>query len=911
VYGGGPGRARSSLVGRSAELERLHDLYRQTCAGGGAVAVVWGEAGVGKTRFLDEFATIAAEQGARVGRADCFEHICPPFAPICEAFATLGLPEPFAIGVAAPPSPSEIETEKYKSFLAAVQSLRAVAGASPIFVSIDDLQWADLASIEFLAFLARRLGGSRVLILASIRCDNWERDRARADALDRLLRDGVARLDIKPLTDDEMRHLVANLWPAGVPAQPTQVERVCALAEGKPYFAEELVSSALVAEGGLHINAAPLSIRAGVLARFEQLTHEARPVLLRAAVIGRTFDAELLARVTDRTSPEVFDVLAAACTAQLVGESRDSPGHFAFRHAITREIIYRELLSAERETIHGEVAQCLEQTPSGDVVQLAHHWAAAGNRERAAAAYEKVGDHAVARSAYRDAAVAFARAAETQSGEDSQRYASLCEKLSRALSINGELSDACAWGERAVEAYLAAGDRRQALAFALFLARRYGDAGRQEDGISIVGRTLPLLDEGDDQGLRYGAYVTLARLEAQRGDADAALRQLAAAESTAGEHVLEERHLFYDFRADVRATKGQLALARADSLEAIRLARQIGNAERLSITLNNYARFAFFAGRMDDAIAAYQEALDLTEREHLGRAAAIVTTSLAFVYLLTGDLEAARRLHQRSLEGSGGPIMESGAASIGVRLAFLQMDDERVADDSITDAIAVAFRSGAESIGPLAGSVAAYYDAIGRRSEADQLRSRALAQIRGANLALWLLDQLATSNDAAEVTKARSLIQGAAADPDHAVARAHLALFDARVAQRAGDAQAAKTLGADAAARFESIDWPWERAQALEIAGHFAEAGALYSRHGYTRDERRLAEARRRARHRAGADRLTPRESEVAHLAVEGRSNREIAEILAIGERTVETHIAAIFDRFDLNSRRELSRVLE
>jgi DNA-binding CsgD family transcriptional regulator len=911
VYGGATSRARSSLIGRSAELEQLHELYRHAGGGTGAAAVVWGEAGVGKTRLLDEFALLAARQGARVGTADCFEHICPPYAPICEAFAALGLPEPFAIGGAAATSTSAIEIQKYNAYLAAAQSLRGAGSASPILVCIDDLQWADLASIEFLAFLARRLGGARVLVLASVCCDDWERDHPRAEAIDRLFHDGVARLDIKPLDDDRMQDLVVNLWPADVPVQASQVERVCALAEGKPYFAEELVSSALVAGGSLQINAAPLSIRAGVLARFEQVPQEARRVLLRAAVIGRTFDASLLARVTDRSSSDIFDALACACKAQLVNESRESPGQFAFRHAITREIIYRELLSAEMQAIHAEVAECLEQTASPDVVQVAHHWTTAGDRKRAAAAHERAGDHAVARSAYRDAAVAFARAAEAPASEDSKRYASLCEKLSRALSINGELRDACAWGTRAVGAYIASGDHRQALAFALFLARRYGDAGQPADGIATIARTLPLLEEGDGRGLRYGAHITLARLEAQRGDPDAALTRLTEAESTPGEHALEERHLFYDFRADVRATKGQLGLACADSLEAIRLARQIGSAERLSLTLNNYARFAFFAGRMDEAIAAYEEALDLTQREHLGRAAAIVTTALAFVYLLTGDLKAARRLHERSLESSGGPVMESGAASIGVRLAYLQMDDKQVADDAITDATAVAFRSGPESIGPLAGSVAAYYDAIGRRFEAGQLRSRALTLVRGANLAWWLLDQLAPSKDAAEVGKARSLLAQAAADPDHMVARAHLTLFDARVAQRAGNAAAAKTLARDAAEVFDNIGWPWERAQALEIAGRFADAGALYSRHGYTRDARRLAEARRRVRHRAAADHLTPRESEVARLAVEGRSNREIAELLSIGERTVETHIAAIFDRFDLTSRRELARVLE
>ncbi len=554
MYGGAASRARSSLVGRSAELERLHDLFRHACAGAGAAAVVWGEAGVGKTRLLDEFSKLAAESGARVGTANCFEHVCPPFAPLCEAFATLELSEPFQIGAAAESSTSDIETGKYKSYTAAIQALRNAGSASPILISIDDLQWADFASIEFLAFVARRLRDARVLILASIRSDDLERDRPRAEALERLHRDGGARLDIEPLSDDEMRRLVTELWPAEVPAQAGQIERVCALAEGKPYFAEELVHSALVSEGSLQINTAPLSIRAGVLARLEYLPHDAQRVLYRAAVIGPTFDTGLLRRVTHRSSSELFDLLARASEAQLVSESRNSPGHFSFQHAMTREIIYRELLSAETQAIHAEVAECLEQTASGDAVALAHHWTAAGDRERAAAAHERVGDQAAARSAYHDAAIAYRRAAGAQASDRPKRSASLCEKLSRALSINGELTDACAWGELAVKAYRDAGDHRQALTFAFFLARRYGDAGRQDDGITIVARTLPLLAESRDRDLRYGAHVTLARLEAQRGRGDAALRQLAAAESTPGEHVVEERHLFYDFRADVRST---------------------------------------------------------------------------------------------------------------------------------------------------------------------------------------------------------------------------------------------------------------------------------------------------------------------------------------------------------------------
>ena len=860
--------------------------------------------------MLDEFAMLAAEAGARVATASCFEYFCPPFTPLYEVFAALGLAIPFECGPSAS-LPASAEAAKYQSFVAAAEALRTFARVSPIIMSLDDLQWADFASLEFLAFLARRLNKARVLVLASVRSDNLERDRVRLEAVEKLRHDGAATVTVAPLPDDEMRRLVVNLWPGNVAADAAAIGRVCALAEGKPYFAEELVHSVVLEESGLVVDSAPLSIRAGVLTRFEQLSEDAQRVLLYASVIGRTFGAELLAQSTSLSVVQLGDVLARARRAQLIEEMRDAPAQFAFRHAITREILYRELLTAQAQAIHAEIAEYLERD-EGDAAQRAYHWSAAGDREHATAAYEIAGDVAAARNAYRDAEVAYRHAVDTCSGNSRKRYATLCEKLSRALSINGELTDACAWGKCAVETYVRDGEYAPAIALALFVARRYGDAGRQEEGVAIAQMAMALLTEHDNPELRYGAHVAIALLEAQQGHRDAALAELVVAESVGGEHSLEERQLFYGVRADVRATAGQLVVAIGDSLEAVRLARRIGNAERLSITLSNYARFAFFGGRTDAAMAAYCEAIDLVEREHLGRAAAIVTRALAFVSLLTGDLEAARRALERSLEISGGVVAETAAASLGLRLAYLRDDDEQAEGYATLDVIERAFASGqTDSIGPLAGSVAAYYDATGKQDRAAVLRSRALSQIRGVNAALWLLDQLATSSDADEVVQARALLDRAARDSDHAVARAHLALFDARVARQTGNVRAAKVLARDAAERFKKIGWRWEEAQALEIAGRSAEALKLYEKHGYLRHARRLAEARRRARHRAGADRLTPRESEVARLAIEGKSNREIAELLSIGERTVETHIAAIFDRFDLTSRRQLGGLVD
>jgi DNA-binding CsgD family transcriptional regulator len=908
LYGGPTGRFQSPLIGRSAELDELRALYARACAGAGGAAILWGEAGVGKTRLLDEFGSFGAENGARIGAAPCFESLCPPFAPIQEAFAKLGLRKPLAGEAASPHGPSE--AVKYREFLSAADTLREAP--APLVLTFDDLQWADFATLEFLAFLTPRLTDSRVLVLGVVRSEHLERDHARAAALANVCHHGAVMLRIDPLSEGDMRVLLTRLWPKGKTLEGPEIKRLCALAEGKPYFAEELVNSALAARDERSFAPPPLSIRAGVLARFQRLTPDERNILVYASVIGRTFDAALLAELSAGSFASVCDMLAQACALQLVREVREHIGQFAFRHAITREILYRELLTAQASSIHAQVAECLSRHSDVDASRLAYHWAAAGHHGRASEAYELAGDAASARYAYRDAAIAYRNAVDGRSPDDRERYAGLCEKLSRTLSINGELGDACAWGQRGVDAYAGARDYIRATRLALFVARRYADAGRQQEGIAAARSATQFFENFDDPELRYSAHVTLARLHVQQEQPAAALAELAAAESSPGERAPEERHMFHDVRGDVRAITGRLGLALAEKMEAIRLARGIGNAERLSITLSNYARFAFFAGRTGEAIAAYREALDLIEREHLGRAAAIVMRALAFVYLLTGELECAQRTLDRSLEMSGGVVAQTTVASIGVRLAYLRGDDELVRCYGTDDAIDLAFRSGQpESIGPLAGSIAPYYDAIGRRADATELRSRALVQIQGANLALWLLDQVATSDAASEVARARSLLDHAAGDPEHAVARAHLKLFDARVARAGRKIAAAKSLALDAAARFETIGWPWERAQALELAGRYADALALYQRHGYLRHARDLEQARRRTRHRAGAHRLTPREVEITRLAAQGTSNRSIAAQLFISERTVETHIAAIFDRFDLTSRRQLHALLD
>jgi DNA-binding CsgD family transcriptional regulator/tetratricopeptide (TPR) repeat protein len=904
LYGGTAHRARSPLIGREAAIAELRGLYGRACARTGSIVLLWGEAGVGKTRLLDEFVALATSAGARAGSASCFQDLCPPFAPLREAFSELSLPTPFEVAPAGA-SPSEAQAKRYRDFVAAAAAL--ATSSVPTLLGIDDLQWADFATLEFLAFLAHRLKGANVVVLAAVRSEHLEVDHLRLEALEKILQHGARRLDVEPLGDDAMRLLVSTLWPGEAPL--SEVERVCALAEGKPYFAEELVNSAVVARDAPRYEAVPLSIRAGMLARFEQLPEEARHILLRASVIGRNFDPLLLQRLANAHSEAVVAALVRARDLQLVREVGRT-GAFSFRHAITREILYRELPAFAARAIHRELAVLLQsdEFPT-DAADVAHHWSAGGDRSRATRAHELVGDRAIERHAHADAEAAYRSAAATRAETD-PTYPELCDKLSRALSISGNLTEACAMAQRAVDGYAAAGEPERAAALSIRLARRHFEAGRPADANEAARLALRLCK--GQSSIAYDTRVTLAHFAALQGKFGEAAEQLHSAELVAGDHPKNHRRNFYVVRAVTRAASGQLRAAFVDYQHAIDITRELGDPEQLAWVLSNYASRAISAGYTAPALGAYREAVEKAPPNEFGKVGAVAAQGLAYAHLLAGELGEAHLAHERGRQSTSSTAhAQIGAIVTGLRLAYLGGEPLDPDPPGSTDALATAFGSGeTQEIGLLAGCVAAQYDAAGRQNDAAALRTRALATLTSVDLSLWLLDQLASSDDAGERRKARSLLAEAATDADYLAARAHLVLFDARIARRERKTEKAKRLASEAATRFEAIGWPWERAAAMEVAGRYAEAAAIYERHGYVRQQRELEVKRRRTRHRAGSSRLTPRELEVTRLAAEGKTNREIATALFISERTVETHIAAIFDRFDFTSRRQLGTLV-
>ena len=906
VYGGTAGRSRSPLIGRRSELERLDRARANAFEGDGTVLLLWGGAGVGKTRLFEEFSAMPGIAGAAFGTAACFEGLCPPFAPLAQAFACAGLGE--VLDSFGDLRSLGAEAAKHRFFLAIAGALRE--RDEPVVLIFDDLHWADFATLEFLAFLTPLLSGMRVLVLGAVRSESLERDHARYEALTTLRRLGAHRLDVGPLRDEDIRRLVTTIWPAAATASaPAHLERICTLAEGRPYFAEELVAGAAGTPQS-SIAAPPLSIRAGVLVRFERLEAQERRILLCASVIGRSFSPALLQTLSGVPDDAVSEALRRAHDLQLVGEPEARSGDFEFRHAITREILYREMLSVEAQKLHRELARILSAEDREDTAgDLAYHCDAAGDRELAGTAYERAGDRAMERYAHRDAEKAYRRALEVRE-DGASGLAALREKFSRALSINGALSEARVQAQAAADAYAKGGEREKAAGLTVRLARRHYEAGNAGEARAAAQCALELSDARGP--VAFDALTTLAHFEALQSRPEAAAEYLLRAEATPGERTTTSRRDFHLVRAIVKAATVKLGSAFEDYEEAVRIARQQGDPEQLSWTLNNYASRALATGRTAAAIDAYREAVANARAADFGKSGALAASGLALAYLFAGELEAARVANERVSEVAGAhALAKTTADAVTLRLAYLRGDDAFDSDASAI-AVALAFESGeTQNIGLIAAAAATAYETAERYEEAASLRSRALAAIGSIDLSLWLIDRIAAVSGEPERACARTKLARAAVDDAHLAARAYLALFDARVAKRGRNVAAVRALAAEAERGFAAIGWPWERAQALELAGRHAQALAIYERHGYVRHHHELERARRRGRHRAAANRLTQREREVAALAAAGKTNRAIATALFISERTVETHIAAIFDRFDLSSRTELASLLE
>lgn len=813
------------FVGREREYAWLVAQWRQ---GEGMVVLIEGEAGVGKTRLVEEFLGYARSQGVAVLHAHSRpgEHLAyASLVTAVRAYAGSGLhtvslsppmraallplfPELADRSDALPRLPSLSAREERKRLEDALVRLFVNAVPPRGILFLDDAHRADLATLSLIPRLARH-----VTVVLTARSEELPPDHPLHRQLRELPRARkLATLQLAPLKVTAVARLVHDL--AGE-ALPDLVRELDAQARGNPLF---LLASIqwMFEQGELYVDVTgrwdrthastemlPPTVRAVIEERLRRLARTPRRLFDLIAVIGEEFDFALLQQAAHLDENLVLDALDILLDAGLVTEPRTAGrAEYAPAHDRYLEIAYETLPQVRRRQLHCHVAGAMvagAADPDGAAPVVAFHYEQGRDAAQAFTWLVRAGDVAARRHAYEDAEDYYRRAIATDGGEPAPVY----DRLGRIAHTTAHYADGVDAYTRAVARWelLEAPDKRIRAQFGL--AECYRELSRFDEAAAHAGDGLALAEslvEGLDlvaQGhvilsnaLRSGQLAATPTIRDHLEKAGAVARR-AEAWQTLGEATF--------WLGVVTVNTGDPAAALVYDREALSRFRQSDHAGWQSITLNNLAYHALLAGRPDEALSAAQEGLDLARRTGARNTEGWLLSTLGEIRLYRGDLEAAQATLAEGLAlvSAWGPVrLRPGFQHDLARVALAQGAWQR-ALELLTEAVADATDSAPQFVPRLRIALAEAYLGLGEVARAlDQARQAQAAahqkQQRGVEGGAWRL--IARSHaasgdlDRAEVAFARSLGHLEAAGNDLEMARTRAAW--GRVLQKRADPRA-------------------------------------------------------------------------------------------------------------------------
>ena len=980
-----------ALVGRASELQTLSNALGAADEGHGQTIFVVGESGIGKTHLVTALSEHAAGRGFTVatGRAYPVE-TGVPYAVFSDALLPLlRTVEPSVLTLltrggtaelaqlfpaldgtvagqrgtlAARGDPSELKARLLWTFS---QFLARLAAKRPLLIVLENLQWADSASLEMLHFVARQIGNERLLVIGTHN-DPDHRSSPGLRATEQSLRNlgNGSRLRLQPLTIDETVELLEKRLGAEPERTRGFAERLHRWTGGNPFFIDETIN-ALIERGQLresngqwtgweidelHV---PATIREAVLARLSELSADARRLADVSAVFGTHATHDELAAVSGLDSDTLMGAIDELRASDVLTERVDeSEIVYDFSHPLIQETLYSELGLARTRTLHGTIAETLEQLYGTRAMsradELAFHYARGDSRRLASKAVQYLraaGRNASAKYANREAADYLTHALTIAEEDDASSVVELAGDLGRVRQRLGEYREALELSKRVLESALAEndldriagversiglthywmGDFDEALSHydaAIDAARRLGAGalearvlipkasclqaiGRPLEAHEAIERALAIASTLGDEALLARVHRALLLLHMWTGPADKArehgARAIALAESSGQRAVAWQAHWALAILAGLTGNSDDTR-------------RHLTSAQRLADDLRS-PLFRVWTAEVEIEYEAgtgeWDHAVDLAERTITLARTLAKRTLVPRLLVWLGLLRFAR-----------GEI-DKGKACVDEAWELANADDAKNPTRDV------------HVIVPAHIGRAAYHLAIEDYKEAIKIGERGLEIADRSGYVVWAIHRLmpiiAEASLWADVPKARILGERMRRESTAIGQRLGLAWADAcdAIAELLrGDPSRSVAQLRGATEALEAIPFMPDAsrvrrqlARALVATGDrdgamrelrrahetFARLGAERELDG-TREQLRELGARPPTRSMTqGVAGLTGRELEIVRLVAARRSNKEIGAALGISARTASTHLSNIFTKLGVESRGELA----
>jgi DNA-binding CsgD family transcriptional regulator len=939
------------LIGRDEERARLGELLDQAIAGDGALVLVAGEAGVGKTRLLEE---LDSSTRVPVLRGAASRDTTPAYGPVVAAlrFYLRAMPDGledcgplgehlrFLLPELGKP-PQEVDTGTLREAIRC--ALVAVARENGALMILDDLHWSDAATLELLSELAGALADVPILIVGAYRSDELAREHPLRRTRTELRRRRVLEeVSVEPLDETGTAELLVRELGAE-PSRPL-IRAIHDRAEGVPFFVEEL-ACALMADNRLQTGAAglelaegsevsvPETVRDAVLVRCADLTADGRAAAEAAAVAGERFELE---SVADLASLDGVGELLEIGLIREVGDGRNA----AFRHALAREALYRDVPWLRRREFHRALSERLEARGAPGV-EIAPHSLGAHDEARARVHLLRAAGEFESVNAYRDAARMVRQALELwpedeevddrlaalenhgawaelageladaarswreaaslhESRDDGRRLATALRRLGRISALQGDRSGAVEFLSAAADAFAASGDPGAAAGDRLAASDFLQFAGRHAASLELSRRAAKEAGEAGRVDLQSRALAAEGVVLAKRGDFEPGMKLVKDGLSLALEHNLTTDAVdAYQRLGTVFETAGDYASAREALSSALDLCRI---ADDRGPEAGCVACMAYVLRELGDWPQTVELCRELIATHEGDGIRAIADGTLGYIRGLRGELGPARRHLTAALEAAR-------------RLDILSMQVDCAASLAI---VADFDNDGAQALEHCRFL-------LGRWEQSEDHHYA----VWGLRLAASLFAQNGERDEAHACADGLTRV---ATNSGHGDALAALAHALGEIALAEDDADLAVEQFARAVELHRELRIPAERAQILHRTGvALAAAGErelAVERHSEAyRLARKLAARplagraalaveelgesveQRLGRSAANGDGspLTRRELEVLRLVAAGQTNREIAGELFLSPRTVDMHVRNILAKLDCRSRVEAS----